>query len=196
MKRRQFVVVLILLGLVAFAAGVAHAEAAIDTKQSVIMIHVFKSGMFSTFADNHEVQAPVAEGTVDETKREVQFVVKSSQLKVLDPNLAPEKRGEVQARMVGPDVLDVEKFPEIRFQSTEVQPSGPNRFRVRGELSLHGQKQPVALEVQGKDGSYTGQCSLKQHDYGIKPISIAGGTVKVKDELKIEFTIVMGGARP
>ncbi len=26
-------------------------------------------------------------------------------------------------------------------------------------------------------------------DFGIKPISIAGGTVKVKDELKIEFDI-------
>ena len=34
--------------------------------------------------------------------------------------------------------------------------------------------------------------SIKQRDYGITPISIAGGTVKVKDELAIEFEIVPG----
>jgi len=31
---------------------------------------------------------------------------------------------------------------------------------------------------------------LKQTDFGIKPVTIAGGTVKVKDELTIEFDIV------
>jgi hypothetical protein len=31
---------------------------------------------------------------------------------------------------------------------------------------------------------------LRQTDYGIAPISVAGGTVKVKDELKIDFDIV------
>jgi len=30
---------------------------------------------------------------------------------------------------------------------------------------------------------------LKQRDFGIAPISIAGGTVKVKDEVLIEFEI-------
>jgi len=187
---------LLLAGFVAFSAKLSRGQSAIDTQQSVITIHVFKSGMFSTFADNHEVQAPIAEGAIDEAKREVQFVVKSGQLKVLDPNLAPEKRAEVQTRMVGPDVLDVEKYPEISFRSSAVEPVGQNSFRVRGELSLHGQKQPVSLEVQGSDGSYKGQCSLKQHDYGITPISIAGGTVKVKDEVKIEFTIVTAGGKP
>jgi len=30
---------------------------------------------------------------------------------------------------------------------------------------------------------------LKQRDFAIKPISIVGGTVKVKDDIKIEFDI-------
>jgi hypothetical protein len=34
-----------------------------------------------------------------------------------------------------------------------------------------------------------GTCTLKQRDFGITPISIAGGTVKVKNELKIDFDI-------
>jgi hypothetical protein len=31
---------------------------------------------------------------------------------------------------------------------------------------------------------------LKQSEFGITPISLAGGTVKVKDEMKIDFDIV------
>jgi hypothetical protein len=35
--------------------------------------------------------------------------------------------------------------------------------------------------------SYTTQVVLKQTDFGIKPISIAGGAIKVKNELEIDF---------
>jgi hypothetical protein len=31
---------------------------------------------------------------------------------------------------------------------------------------------------------------VKQRDFEIQPISIAGGVVKVKDEVKVEFDIV------
>jgi hypothetical protein len=31
---------------------------------------------------------------------------------------------------------------------------------------------------------------LKQRDFGIEPVSVGGGTVKVKDELRVEFEIV------
>ena len=40
------------------------------------------------------------------------------------------------------------------------------------------------------NGRYRGTVTLKQRDFGIMPISIAGGTVKVKDEIKIEFDVV------
>jgi hypothetical protein len=31
---------------------------------------------------------------------------------------------------------------------------------------------------------------LRQKDFGITPVSVAGGSVKVKDEVRIEFEIV------
>ena len=61
---------------------------------------------------------------------------------------------------------------------------------MRGDLTLHGKKQPVTVEVSLESGHYRGSASIKQSDFGIEPIRIAGGTVKVKDELKIEFDIV------
>ncbi len=39
-------------------------------------------------------------------------------------------------------------------------------------------------------GHYRGSASLKQSDFGINPIRIAGETVKVKDEVEIELDIV------
>jgi polyisoprenoid-binding protein YceI len=166
----------------------------IDTQHSIVTIRVFKSGLFSAFADNHEVQAPISEGSVDQSKREVSLVIETKQLKVIDPGLSTEKRAEVQSRMLGPEVLDSGQFPQIRFRSSSVEPVSENTFRVHGDLSLHGQTAPISLEVTGRDGSYRGQCVLKQRAFGIQPISIAGGTVKVKDEVKIEFTIATTGA--
>ena len=35
-----------------------------------------------------------------------------------------------------------------------------------------------------------GQFAIRQSNYGIKPVSVAAGTIKVKDELKFSFDIV------
>jgi hypothetical protein len=49
---------------------------------------------------------------------------------------------------------------------------------------------PVPVKVvRDKDGHYKGSVRIKQSEFGIAPISIIGGTVKVKDEILIEFDI-------
>ena len=162
----------------------------IDRTSSKLTVRAFKSGLFSGFADNHEIAAPIAEGTIDEARPQVKFTVDAQRMRVLDPRLASDKRQQVQERMLGPEVLASTSFPEITFQSTSVEPRGPNEFLVRGNLSLRGVTRPVTATVLRQEtGRYSGTCTLKQRDFGIKPISIAGGTVKVKDELKIDFDI-------
>ena len=54
--------------------------------------------------------------------------------------------------------------------------------------------QTVTFLVVRQTGVYRGTVTLKQRDFGIEPISIAGGTVKVKDELKVQFEIVPASA--
>ncbi len=168
----------------------------IDTMRSGIMVRAFKSGLFSAFAHDHLVRAPIERGNVRFGQDQgVEFNIKSGQLVALDPTLPPDKRAEVQRRMTGPEVLDVERFPDIHFRSTQVQPLAENRWRVEGELTLHGQTQPVSLEVSGDGARYTGRTRIKQRDFGMEPVSIAGGTVKVKNELLIEFDIYLANAR-
>ena len=63
-----------------------------------------------------------------------------------------------------------------------------------GTLTLRGQtqSQPVSAQValQGDTLRANGEFALLQSKYGIKPISFAGGTLKLKDELKFSFDIV------
>jgi hypothetical protein len=161
----------------------------IDVEHSVITVHVFKSGLFSAFADNHEIRAPIFSGFLDETGRRVELVIDSRKLVVLDPGLAPEKRHEVQQRMLGPEILDSDRFREIRFEESKVEQTSQDHFLVSGSLSLHGRTRPISLHILRSNGRYHGDTVLKQRDFGITPVSVAGGTVKVKDELKIEFDI-------
>ena len=164
---------------------------AIDVNKSSMKVRVFKSGAFSAFAHDHEIEAPIAEGRIDSSaKPSVQLRVDSRKMRVLDPEIAADKRADIQHTMQGAGVLDVEKFPEISYQSTTVTKSGDAHWEVRGNLTLRGKKQPVVVEVSLESGHYRGFASIKQSDLGIEPIRIAGGTVKVKDELKIEFDVV------
>jgi len=94
--------------------------------------------------------------------------------------------------MRGPEVLDSGRYPEVRFASTRVVPDGADRWQVTGDLSLHGASRPLTFAVVRRDGRLRGAVSIRQREFGIQPISIAGGTVKVKDELRIEFEIVGG----
>jgi len=85
--------------------------------------------------------------------------------------------------------LETKKFPEIAFRSTRIEKIGDAQWRVDGDLALHGVTKPVSLTVKQAGDSWTTRTVLKQTDFGIKPISIGGGMIKVKNEVEIDFQI-------
>src|SRR5215469_6025979 len=188
-RTREFSRLFLFVVAIVLACPAAAQVSPIDTASSKLLVHVSKSGVFSAFADNHEVEAPISEGTIDKKGARVSFSVESRRMKVLDPQLPTDKRQQVQERMLGPEVLDSIRFPKITFESSHAEPDREGKIRIEGRLSLHGVTKPVSVAVQAENGRYIGSFALKQSDYGISPVSIAGGTVKVKDELTIEFDI-------
>jgi polyisoprenoid-binding protein YceI len=50
-----------------------------------------------------------------------------------------------------PDFFAVERFPEMVFRSTAVQPLGDERFRLFGELTIRSVTRPIRLEVRLED---------------------------------------------
>lgn len=186
------------LGL-CFLPGAAplHAQQKnIDAERSTLTVHVFKAGLFSAFAHNHEIRAKIAEGRLTESDAAgIQFKVIAKSLEVVDAEESAKNRAEIQAHMQD-EVLESARYPEIAFRSTSVEKAAADRWTVKGELTLHGQTRALVVTVTRGNKGYTGTVNLKQSDFGIKPFSAAGGTVKVKDVVKIEFTIEARESQP
>lgn len=160
-----------------------------NATHSTITVHVHKSGLLSAFAHDHVITAPIARGTVDAKAMTVQITVLTRQMKVADPDVSEKDRAQIQSDMLGPKVLDAQKYPEIRFSSSRIEQTSPQHYRIMGKLELHGASRELTFPVSGGADQYQGKTKLKQTDFAIQPVSIAGGTVKVKDEIEIEFTI-------
>ena len=170
------------------ALGVNAQQHNIDTQKSTLTIHVGKTGVFSALGHEHEVHAPIHSGTADTGSHPaVELHVDARALRVIDKDASEKERAEVQKTMLGPEVLDSQHHQEILFRSTGAESSGQGKWTLRGNLTLRGQTRPITLQVMLKDGRYTGQTTVKQTDFGIKPPGKAG--VRAKDEVKIEFEV-------
>ncbi len=162
----------------------------IDVRHSKLTVFVYKAGLFSAFADNHVISAPIASGTITTTPTAaIELVVNAAELVPLDPDLDPAKREQVRTRMLSAEVLDTARFATITFTSGAIEPAGSDRWNVTGRLTIHGVTRTVTFPVTRADGRYRGETRIRQRDFGITPIRIAGGTVSVKDGLKVEFEI-------
>jgi hypothetical protein len=169
-------------------------ERAIDTQQSTITIHVGKSGLLSVAAHDHTINAPISSGTIrDSPSPSIAFTVHTAGMTLKpDPKVDAKTQASIQLDMEAM-TLETKKFPEIAFRSSRIDKIGEGQWKVDGDLSLHGVTKPVSLTVKQSGESWTTRTVLKQTDYGIKPISIGGGTIKVKNEVEIDFKIF---ARP
>ncbi len=200
---RAFSAALIVL-LAPFSLGAqGTASYSVDPQQSKVEIHVGKQGAFSAFGHDHLVAANQVSGdakfdaqNVDQSSVHLKIPTKS--ITVIDPGESEKDRKEVQAAMEGEKVLDVARFPEIAFTSTSVSGAKktPNGWELTlaGKLNLHGVEKPVTFPLRvtanANELHGEGELSVLQTDYGITPVKAGGGTVKVKDKLKITFSIV------
>ncbi|MET9423122.1 YceI family protein [Streptomyces sp. NPDC006540] len=107
------------------------------------------------------------------------------------------------------DFLDVERFPEITYRSTAVTAAGPDRWTVRGELSLHGVVREVDLDLSylgtgpdpwgGVRAAFRATAELHRDDFAMHynqmvqtGISAIGTTLKVE----LDIQAVQGGELP
>jgi hypothetical protein len=78
---------------------------AIDVNRSSLTIRVFKSGMFSAFAHDHEIRAAIDEGWIDSSANpSVQLRLDSRKMRVLDPDISVHNRRDTtyDGRHCGP----------------------------------------------------------------------------------------------
>ena len=163
----------------------------IDVDNSTLRIHVGKAGLFSTAGHEHWISAPIDRGSLDDSEASprVAFIVQARKLMVEpDKDLSADKQAEVQ-RTMQEKVLESANYPEINFSSSVVEKTAADAWTVSGVLTLHGHSNRIMSTVRRVQDKYVGHCRIKQTDFGIKPVTVGGGLVKVKNELDIEFAV-------
>jgi len=182
--------ILALCAAIVAASPLVAQERAIDTRRSTITIHVGKSGLLSAAAHDHTINAPISSGTILESGTpHIEFRVETAKMTVQpDPKIDAKDQATIQTHMEEL-TLETKKYPEIAFRSTRIERIADGQWKVDGDLSLHGVTKPVSLTVKQTSDSWTTRTVLKQTDFGIKPISIGGGMIKVKNEVDIDFQI-------
>lgn len=97
-------------------------------------------------------------------------------------------------------VLEVEKYPEIRFTVGEVQASFPSlaerpdtTLTITGTLTIHGVERPMALTARARivEGHLwvRGEGALKLTDFAITPPRKF--FLSVKDEVRVSFDVLL-----
>lgn len=173
----------------------------IEPRKSRFTVQAFAEGLLSAFGHNPTIaicgfggDARFVPATLGQAS--LLMLVEAGSLAVTSD--ASEKDRQEIERATREDVLEVARYPEIVFMSKSVSahPAGDGRYRAKitGSLSLHGvtRDQPIDAQIILNGGSLRarGELTLRQSDFNIKKVSVMGGTLKVKDEVKLSFDIV------
>src|SRR5262249_4941566 len=161
---------------------------------------VGSSGLFSAFGHDHLIEATKIEGCASLDEKDlahssIALNFPTADIRVLDPKEAKD-RPEVQKTMET-EVLEISRYPQVKCESTGVEGTITwQQLRVRGNLTSPDKTLPVVIPItfmRQTDGSYraVGKFAFKQSSFGIKPVRVAGGAVKVKDEVEAEFEIFL-----
>jgi polyisoprenoid-binding protein YceI len=174
----------------------------IDAANSRIVVTVGRTGVFGFAGHTHEILAPRVSGRVtfdpaDWQRSTVSLQFDASALRVTGKGDPPADIPQVQRVMLSDEVLDVKRFPTIAFRSRRVSatPRTPTALDlvIEGDATLHGATRPMivhaaaALDADGM--TVRGTFGLKQTEFGMVPVTAAGGTVRVKDEVQVEFVL-------
>lgn len=174
----------------------------VDASQSKFTVQAFASGLLAGFGHNPTIairdftgQMQCTTGSL--TNASVRLVINAESLAVVD-DVKEKDRNEIES-MMHDTVLETSRYPEIIFQSTNITVTriveGRYKARIIGELTMHGVTRgnlwiQAQAKVEGGSIRAQGDFTLKQTDFIIKLVSVAGGALKLKDELKFTFDIL------
>jgi polyisoprenoid-binding protein YceI len=88
------------------------------------------------------------------------------------------------------EVLHTAQHPTITFRSRRVEGSAGS-FTVDGELTVMGITRPVMVQGRVIDGRVVGGAVLVQSRWRIRPYSAFFGALKLSDEVKVDFDVVL-----
>jgi polyisoprenoid-binding protein YceI len=180
------------------AARAGTAVYAVDPAASLIAVTVRRGGPLARLGHDHVVAshtvggfAAPAAGRADILFRADALIVDEPALRReagLDTEPSPEAIAGTRTNMLD-RVLEAARFPVI---AVHAQQGGDGKLGAA--ITLHGVTRSVALpggvEVGPALVMASGSLRLRQTDFGIRPMSVAGGLLSVQDEIDVRYRIV------
>ena len=176
------------------APGLVHADTwQIDPMHTAVEFTVRHMMIYNVKGTFEKTTGTVTVDGNDPTTAKIDATIDASSI-----NTRVERR---DADLKGPNFLDVAKYPTITFKSTKVEAAGTGKWRVTGDLTLHGVTKPVVLDVEGsgtpiKDpmgntrAGASATTKINRHDFGISyNKTLDAGGVMVGDEVSITIDV-------
>ena len=173
----------------------------IDSRASRFTVQAFATGLMARMGHNPIIGIRDFSGEMQFNPDKLEaggfrLVIKSASLSVQN-DISDKDLREIE-RLMNQEVLETAKFPEIVYEATIISVTKMADMlcsaTLNGKLTLHGvtRNQTIVVRVAllGSMLRASGDFTLDQTDYNIKLVSVAGGALKLKDELKFSFEMV------
>jgi polyisoprenoid-binding protein YceI len=183
------------------AEGTESDHYVIDSRASRFTVQAFATGLLAKMGHNPTIGIRDFSGGMKFNPDKLEasgfhLLIKTASMSVLD-DINDKDRREIE-RLMSQEVLETSKFPEVVYDASNItitkMADALYSAAVSGNLTMHGvtnsQTIPVRVALFGSMLRASGDFSLEQTDYNIKLVSVAGGALKLKDELKFSFEIV------
>lgn len=168
----------------------------LDRASADCFVFTYKEGLLAAVAHDLKIKVTRFQLDVDEVARSVDGRFEADSLRVVcamqggaesKGTLSADQKSEIEGN-IARDVLNAAKYPEVRYVSTAVVEDGDS-FRIKGQLSLHGKRKTVEVEVHKRGDHYIATARLHQPDFGIRPYSALLGALKVKADVEIRIVV-------
>jgi polyisoprenoid-binding protein YceI len=173
----------------------------LDASQSKFMVHAFRGGLAWFKGHDHFIAARDFTGeaglSLDAVNpASLKLTVRADSLEETDAAFTPQQK-QIIKKELEDLVLETKKYPEITFESTDVQGNlngGQIDVKIGGNLTLHGVTKriviPARVTASGETLRAQGEFEINRKDFNVNATNAFHGAVRVKHELKFTFDIV------
>lgn len=184
-----------LAAVIALPASAGTTTFQIDPRHSAAEFAVTHLMISTVRGEFHGVNGTVVLDDQDPSKSVVNVTIDAASVDTREPDR--------DKHLKSPDFFDVAKYPTITFKSTKVEPAGPGKLKVLGDLTIHGVTRQVTLDVTApkapiKDpwglqrSAVYGTTKINRQDFGVKwNAALDAGGVAVSDDVNITLDVEM-----
>jgi polyisoprenoid-binding protein YceI len=167
-----------------------------------------RAGFLGFLGHKHSVLATewssdicVSKGSLNDTKAKILIPVESLVIDTkeaiekagLEPSsLGEESRNKLQKKMLSSKFLDQKKYPQIIFNLSSFNSTGPSKAQASGTITIRERSNEVTFPVDyclsENEFKVRGELEVKHTDFGMEPESM--GPVKVANKIKIKFHLI------